>query len=428
MAITINQDPTTGFVFLPTDNPIEYLINSSNSAQPNFRVNATVYYDTAGANTLLATIKKPIEYGTTKAIIDVSEIVRSKDFEQYPYTLLSGTAVTITELKTWQVRFQEFYGTTPAVSGAVSSGVVFPTWHGAFRYDERQSTIWKLYAMISGQNKHYLTNFANYESRDVFAAITAFNTMTNLTPVRKIRYNESVYAYSLLSQVTGVPTLNIAIFNEQYTLIDNKQLSGASITGKHVRCDWRITPEDLAADYGFSANNVASAKYIQIYSSVPTNYVVSKAFFFEIDWCQTPKWGSTFELKWLNHYGGWDSYVFTGRWSKQSQSDKSILKNDVTRRISGSTLVNNAYARRTRQYHTGVIEQYTISEGNMSQVDYDGIEDVFHSPAVFWNDAGTWKAVQITDTTYQGKQTKQERQLSVQMTFEIDMNNTTQQW
>ena len=81
MALTINQDPNSTFAFSPANNPIEYLVNSDNSTEPNFKVNCLIYYDVTGANTLVATIKKPIEYGTTKAIIDIGSIVQSKDNE-----------------------------------------------------------------------------------------------------------------------------------------------------------------------------------------------------------------------------------------------------------------------------------------------------------------------------------------------------------
>lgn len=428
MALTINQDPNSSFVFSPSHNPIEYLVNSDNSTQPNFKVNCLIYYDVAGANSLVATIKKPIEYGTTKAIIDISSIVRSKDFEGYPYFLTSGTANTLTELKQWRAVFREYYGITPALSGASASGATFPAWHGDFRYKDWQNNNYRNYVGIAGQNKKYLTNFENHEERDIFAPITTFNTINGSTPFRTINYNQSVYLCSLISQVTGVATLNIALFDSSYTLIDSAQLNSAAVAGKPYRCDWRITPSSLVADYGFSSGDVEDAVYIQCYSSIPTGYVNTKAYMFKIDRCANPKWGSAYELMWLNRQGGWDTWIFNGKFKRSVQTDKKFLKNDVTRRISGTTIVNDAYARRKKQYNTSVVEQYSVNSDIISQMEYEGLEDLITSPNVLWNDSGVWRAVNVINTDYEGKTNRVDRIISLGLTFEIDMSNTLQQW
>ena len=56
MAITIQDQPTAN-TFYSVGNPIELLVSSNQTAQTNFKFNVRVYYDPAGANTLLATLK-----------------------------------------------------------------------------------------------------------------------------------------------------------------------------------------------------------------------------------------------------------------------------------------------------------------------------------------------------------------------------------
>ena len=428
MAITINQDPNSSFVFSPSHNPNEYLVNSDNSTEPNFKVNCLVYYDTTGANTLLATLKKPIVYGTTKVILDISSIVMSKDFEAYPYFLSSGTVNTLTEMKQWQVVFREYYGTTPVLTGSSASGATFPAWHGDFRYKDWQNNNYRKYVGISGQNKKYLTNFENYEERNVFDPETTFNIISSSTAFRNINYNQTVYVCSLISQITGSATLNIALFDSDYTQIQYKQLNSAAVTSKPYRCDWRITPSSLVADYGFTSGEVADAKYIQCYMSIPTNYVITKAYMFEIDRCDNPKFSSTYELMWLNRQGGWDGMIFDGKFKKNTIIDKQFLKNDVTRRISGSTIVNDAFARRKKQFQTSVVEQYTINSSNLLQIEYNALEDLFTSSNVFWKDDSTWRSINVIDTNYEGKTNRVDRIMNTTLTFEVDMNNTLQQW
>ena len=428
MALTINQDPNSTFAFSPANNSIEYLVNSDNSTEPNFKVNCLIYYDVTGANTLVATIKKPIEYGTTKAIIDIGSIVQSKDNEAYPYFLTSGTVNTLTEMKQWRAVFREYYGTTPALSGASASGATFPAWHGDFRYKDWQNNNYRNYVGLSGQNKKYLTNFENHAERDVFAAITTFNTISAATPFRTIGYSQTVYVCSLISQITGSATLNIALFDSTYTQIEYKQLNSAAVASLPYTCDWRITPSSLVADYGFTSGEVAQAEYIQCYSSIPTGYVNTKAYMFKIDRCTNPKWGTTYELMWLNRQGGWDSWIFNGKYKKNTIADKQFLKNDITRRISGSTIVNDAYARRKKQFQTSVVEQYTVNSDNLSEMEYTALEDLITSPNVFWDDSGTWRAVNVLNTDYEGKTSRVDRIMNLSLTFEIDMNNTLQQW
>jgi hypothetical protein len=428
MALTLNQDPNSTFPFRPANNPIEYLVNSTNSTEPNFKLNTKIYYDVLGANTLLATIKKPIEYGTTKCIVDISNIVRVKEIETYPYFLASGTVSTLTELKLIGVSFQEYYGTTPAVSGSVVSGTTFPIFQGAFRYNNFFDNNWIKYVMILGQNKQFLSSFENFADRSVFDPITTFNTISAATPFKTVRYSESLYLCAVTYQVTGAITMNVALYDSSYTLLDSQRLSTAAVTGEPYRVDWNLKPSGLEANYGFSSGDVAVAKYMAVFMNIPTDFAVSKEFYFEIDDCTNAKYGVTYELQWLNRTGGWDSYIFTGKSKKRTIADKKFLKNDITRRISGTTIVNDSYARRKKQFETDVTEEFTIREGNMSSIDYNGLEDLFTSPNVFWNDSGTWRSVNVLDSTFESKTNKIDRVKDIELVFEVDMDNTLQGW
>lgn len=428
MALTINQDPASSFAFQPAQTPVEYLVNSTNTAQPNFKLNVSIHYDIGGANTLVNFRRKPIEYGTTKCIVDISNILRSKSFEAYPYYLAGGTSVTLTQLKRWNVAFQEFYGTSPVATGSIASGTAFPVWQAAFKYDEYASAAWKDYLLFGGQNNYIMTLFANYASYDTGASFPDWTGITAATPLRRVQWNESLNIRGGLSQVTGAATLNVAIYDENYTQLDTAQLSTSSLTGLHVLADWRLKPSAMATDYGFSTNDMAAAKYIELFVSIPTGYVVSKVYFYEIERCDNPKWGETFELAWLNHVGGWDSWVFNGKWKKRTRANKQTLKNNITRRISGTSLVNDRYARIQKNFHVGTVDEWTISTDNLNQIEYDGLEDLITSSNVFWNDGGVWKAVVVTSSDYEGKTNRVDRIMNMSLTFEIDADNSTQRW
>jgi hypothetical protein len=47
---------------------------------------------------------------------------------------------------------------------------------------------------------------------------------------------------------------------------------------------------------------------------------------------------------------------------------------------------------------------------------------------VLWNDGGVWRAVNILESDYEGKVGRIDKQLNLQVTFEVDMNNTLQAW
>lgn len=423
MSLTLNQDPHSSFKFSPAQNPIEYLVDSTETTQPNFKLNCKVVYH----GSVIATIKKPIEYGTTKCIVDIGEIVRNRDFESYPYFLTSGTAITLTALKTWNVIFQEYYGTTPALTGTAVTGTSFAAFQGEFRYNEWASKDWRDYLFVAGHNRKYLTNFENYLTRDIFSPVGDFAQISGSSPFRKIRSSESVYC-SCITDDSATLSICIGLWDDNYTLLDYKTSTSSSLSFNPYRVDFRITPDDLVTDYSFTSQDVADAKYMSVYFYVPVNFVISKEFIYEIDTCTNPKWGSTYELMWLNRQGGWDSYIFTGKFKDSSTSTKQYLKNDITRRISGTSIVNDAYARRKKQFYTAVVECYQVTEGSMSQVDYNGIEDLIHSPNVLWNDGGTWRAVNILESDYEGKTGRIDKQLNLSVTFEVDMNNTLQAW
>ena len=61
-------------------------------------------------------------------------------------------------------------------------------------------------------------------------------------------------------------------------------------------------------------------------------------------------------------------------------------------------------------------------------MEYTALEDLITSPNVFWDDSGTWRAVNVLNTDYEGKTSRVDRIMNLSLTFEIDMNNTLQQW
>ncbi len=105
MALTIIQSPPD---IAPAGNPIIFLLNTTNSAQPNFRFIAEIK-NSGGA--VLAKRKFPLLPGTTKGWIDIHNLLQS--YVSHDFSIdLAASAESSSSVFQYSVSFGEEYGTT----------------------------------------------------------------------------------------------------------------------------------------------------------------------------------------------------------------------------------------------------------------------------------------------------------------------------
>jgi len=428
MAITLQQQPTT---LQPAHNPLEYLVTSNNTGQANFKLIVHIHYDVNVSNTKIATLAYDVIPSTTQFITDVARIYSSKVTERNPATLIAGSATSYTVLPDNKIAFQEYYGSEPTLQGSVVSGAAFSVWNAAFRYNEIASGTWANYKTESTSFiKPVLTPFVNTTSDASYLSI--FPTITPAMKYRKVRYDADNMLRYVRRGVSGSKGFAVMAYDENYAPLSVGLYSPITTLVDAVTADINLKPSVLNTwtsvfDAGRTPTPftfTSAAKYFAVFASTLYNRQ-SLAYLFEIDWSPCEKY-TKFELCWLNRYGGWDTVSFDLVSRKQTNVERLFMKNDATRRISGTTLINDVYARRKQQYQTNVTERYTVSSQLLKDFESDGLADLFTSPLVFWNDSGSYRAVNIVGDTYDHLKSVTDKAFSVQFTFEVDQNNIAQ--
>lgn len=418
MALTINQQPSTTR-FVPVHNPIEYLVSSTSTSQPNFKLSCKILY---APPTITPFIEiKELMYdvipSTAFVISEIQKLIGNTYVDQSSVLLTQTTGIVAVSpmgqnTAETKVVFQEFYSSSPTSAptyqGSQASGASIYTWNAAFKYREWVANDWHDYTIIQDgdnvqRNAKAKTVFPNYIENATFSDTSSSQYPINLNRNMRFKKITPDEFLSISYQIRGT-TSNQFIHN--WYFYDND-----------------IAPRTSTPQYVRSLNNASNlrASFIQTFSteilgtassSLWNNTFVTSQFtrdnvkyisfsvirgtdtpgvwrpatavyLYEIDWDACSKYDS-YEIHWLNHLGGWDSWVFDKRSNKQVIVDRAMYVQPRTRRISSNTIVHDQYARKKGQFYTGISERYEVNSDLLKDWEYDGLLDMLQSPNVYW--------------------------------------------
>jgi len=430
MAITIQDQPSAN-VFQSVGNPIELLISSNNTTQPNFKFYVSIYYDPTGTNTLLAVLKYDIIPSTTQALVNISQIAASRIAENITNlrTSASGIKNETTKFHKVNVICQDFYGTIPAVvaSGSATSNTLL-YFNGALKYQGWVNDDLDLYKIASASvadtlTQKILTGFDNgipTLQTTVNAGLSTYFKGSN--NIRKIKSSQ-LAQLNYLWQGTGGTNSKVSLFAYKTDL-------SASIT---------VVPS-LASVQGLQSLNFGTAALIALggtmagldstytyLSLAVTNntYQLTQTYLFEIEWTDCSRYES-YEIHWLNRYGGWDSWVFNKR-SRHTTEIERQSYNPTFLPISGSTIVRNSYDITGKNFIVSTKETYTVNSDILKGWELSGLEDLITSPLVYWNSADGFINIAIKDPNiFEHKTNTVDKLFNLSFSFEIDNQDRRQ--
>jgi hypothetical protein len=430
MAITIQDQPSAN-VFQSVGNPIELLISSNNTAQPNFKFYVSIYYEPSGVNTLLAVLKYDLIPSTTQALVNISQIASSKIAENIINLRTSASGIKNETLKFHRVNVicQDYYGTIPAVvaSGSATSNTLL-YFNGALKYQGWVNDDLDLYKIASASlantlTQKILTGFDNgiptLQTTVNASLATYFKGSNN---IRKIKSSQ-LAQLSYLWQGTGGTNSKVSLFAYKTDL-------SASIT---------VVPS-LASVQGLQSLNFGSAALIALggtmaglnstytfLSLAVTNntYQLTQTYLFEIEWTDCSRFES-YEIHWLNRYGGWDSWVFNKR-SRHTTEIERQSYNPTFLPISGSSIVRNSYDITGKNFIVSTKESYIVNSDNLKQWELEGLEDLITSPMVYWKSANGFVNISVKDpNVFEHKTNTVDKLFNLSFSFEIDNQDRRQ--
>jgi hypothetical protein len=417
--------------FYPVGNPIEFLVSSTLSTAPNFKIEIKVYSPDTDS-TPIATLRYDIIPSTTQVLFDARKILQSKITEGIVNlrTGVSGIKNETTKYKTAKVTFGESYGTIPSVTGSPTASNVLYYYNGSFKYKGWAANDWSKYELDSGLGtneltKKVLTGFANNvavtDGTVTADPATYFGGAYN---VRKITSTQLAQLSWLWrgSSGTYIKT-QFAFFKSDFSF----DFSGSTtLSSATMMASLNIGFPQLLGIGGAAFSNLTSAdKYF--YMCVKTNtYHMTGCYLFEIDWSPCSKYDS-YEIHWLNRVGGWDSWIF----NKRSRHATEITRqgyNPTFLPISGSSIVRNSYDITGRNFVVSTKETYLLNSSFLKAWELEGLEDLITSPSVYWNSSDGFVNISIKDPNiFEHKTNSIDKLFNISFAFEIDNQDIRQQ-
>lgn len=457
MAITIHQQPSSTLA-IPVNNPIEYLVSSTNTSEENFKLSCKIIV----GGTEVKELKYDVIPSTAYVIAEIQRLIEGNStyFLNEIVTESTGNSSTINvkTLENARCVFQEWYSNPssgdPSYQGSQSSGTAFYIYNGAFKYREWQNNDWHNYTIpqpIGGvssndNSKLMLTSFSNYHDSPTFSSNTNSGYCNNLdASQRYLKIRPSDHRY-IINQIVGGGNQDIILYFHFYDsnftlntstapqrvadLYNANQLKrqhnrpfSIDLFNANDSNVWQYLTKDTggAKDDVSSSNTKYVALHIREDASGGTWYQVSKVYLYEIDWDTCSKYES-YEIHWLNHLGGWDSWVFDKRSEKQVLVNRSNFTQPLTRRIESNTIIHDAYARKQKQFYTDISERFIVNSDILKDWEYEGLTDLLQSPLVYWRhpDYG-FLAINIVDQdSYPIRTQLNDKSYNMSFTFEIN--------
>ena len=425
MAITILDQPSAN-VFQSVGNPIELLLSSNQTAQSNYKFLVRVYYDPSGVNLLLATLKYDILPGTTQAIVNTSPIIQSKITEGIVNlrTSASGIKNETTKWHKANVVVNDFYGAIPAMvaSGSATSNSLL-YWNGSLKYlgwVRGDLTSYRLdsASVANTLTQKILTGFDNgtatLQSTVVASPSTYFNG--NVKAMNSTQLSQLSYLW----QGTGGTNSKVTIYAYKTDFS-----SSISITTSLASVQ-ALQSLNFGKDALIALGLAVDSTYTWLSLAVTNNtYQLTKTYLFSLDWspCSTYE---TFEIHWLNRYGGWDSWIF----DKRSKHGTEIMRREYnpTRIPIANNLINhNIYDVTGKNNLIQTKERYSLNSRNLKGWELSGLEDLITSPSVYWNSAdGFINIVPMDPNMFEHKTNTVNKIFNLSFDFEIDNQDIRQ--
>jgi hypothetical protein len=415
MAITIQDQPSTTYV-RPAFAPIEYLLETDTNLTTavGFKIICKVYFDPTGANTLISTQQLNIKPLTIQAIFSVQDVVKS--YVPITYSIPEGDTVDLIEnpLSDFKVTFQEYYDSS--LQGDIEDSNVIAAYAASPKYIQFASNEWQDYQIAtSATEKNFLSGFSNHIP--VINAFSAADTFLKVKDTQKLQVqwlqrsataNLQVWFKTLDASFAQVSlsVLDIGTTNKNYFALD----IGRQEVGAHT---WDTPP------VWTNAKSFAIGLYDE-----HTVDMCSNTYLYELDDCDTNY--TNYELHWLNRWGGFDSFVFDGKSDERTTINKTFAKY-ATDRISGSTLSYTTSAQRTRAFHTGTSESYTLNSRLLYDFEVNGLEDLISSPEVYYRAAEGFVSVNVSGNVYEHSKAENGKVFNLSLNMTID-NSDESQW
>jgi hypothetical protein len=417
MGITIQQYPIGGQYITMAHNPVEYVVNSTNTAQPNFKYIADLSW-TSGTTSVRYIQGADPTNGRCR--FDLSSVLRNVVTYDPPVDALNDFYDCTNSYSTLTVKFGEQYGPTSAITNYVnlqSDGMYI--WNACLPIDRWWNGVKPTLAYsISDNTKKFLTDYP-------------FRVQNNGI---KVCYNDLHYLYFLQNGINDdVYQVKIELYKSGsvWNTIYWDCPAAINKTKNVVRIG--VGPLNLQNSGSelnyFSSQSPCIDEDVEYYSVVLLDdkaNELTESLFFSIN-CECT-WETPYRLCFLNKLGGYDFFNFNWNSKKSSSYEKSYFKRKAWTWNAGNEYAYNSHGRGKVQYSTIGTDRLQLTSGWITEEESAWLEELISSPDVYIidNTTGVLTAVTVTDTQYDYKTLEYDQLFNLTVNLEFAHNRYRQ--
>jgi len=394
MALTIYDAPKA---YAPAYNQMIFTLSSTNNAQSNFRYIADIYVNGSTSFTRLSCVANPTNgYG----VFDVAGIIQtflSRDPDDNTTTFKQCE----NSIAVYNVKFGEQYGPSSGITNYLdltsSSGYCF---NGIFEPNSFLSYNKTKY-VLTNQNTNWLTDTPTLYTRVGEKLTAGFMAESS---------NDAYYLEIATYSLSGLQSSTTAT-NPYRTLANQKD---------------RSINVDISYDYlsiTFPALFNASTIYYTVQMLNGSSSAVSKKLTVNIT--ETCTKYTPIRFKFMNNYGKYDYYTFTGAQTKNTDIKRNVFKQNPNS-WSGTNYTYQLNSRGTSQYETVLNDTITIQSDWITGNESIWLEQLVTSPDVYVYIDNQLVAVNITASNYQTKYEVSEQLFNLSVSFQYSQNRKRQ--
>lgn len=405
MAITVYNKPSN---YAPAYNQMIFTLSSTNVTQPNFRYIADIYVNGSSDYTRLEVGKNPTN---SSGVFDISGIIQnylSRDAEDNT----TGFKTCGNSIVSYDVKFGEQYGASSGITNYTNlntqSGYAFNAVFDPISFLDYTKNKYSLY----NSSSKFLTDCPNI--------LTRVGEKLNIGYL--VQSTGQIYLQIKVYTVTGTLQKTVVVLSSyDYANVAEYSLN-ANVSYDYLNS---LTTGDLNSGTAPIFNTSSSYYTIQMFfSDDPSVFAaVSEVKRITIDeYCSKY---SPIRFKFMNNYGKYDYYTFTGAKTKNTNIKRNTYKSNPNQ-WSGVNYNYSQMSRGLNQYETVLDDTITINSDWITEAESVWLEQLVTSPDVYIYENSNLVSVNITNANYETKYEASQQLFNLVISFTYSQNRKRQ--
>lgn len=397
MAITINATPKD---FAPVYNKMEYLIESTNVAEPNFAYLVDIYIN--GSATKTVRLRIPARPSDNKGKVDIHRVLESALTSDVGNpTADAGTYNASNSSLSYIVEFGEEYGST------------------VVQYPNEETDISRKAFNASLEKRPFI----NWDVTDYELDGVTKKFLTNMPDNHKVSLNSHGWLYFIESNPLAI--ISVITFDSSGATINAFKIDASTTSA-----DIQFTPSSPASLNNIDNTNIllgaqpiitSDVAYYEIYAGDPNEVSETRTFVLE----ESCKY-NTNTLIFQNNLGAFDSFTFYLGDMSMTDIERKDMKVNVDT-VVGNDIVYSMNEREKVTYYTKKSETIKLMSDWISEAESNWLLELMSSPEIYLQEGNELTAVaKIKATNYTKKKEVRDKLFKIDVELELGYDDYRQ--